>query len=314
MNVQYVHWDHLGSTRMVTDEHGISIASFKYYPFGYEAEFAGGSELRQRFTGHERDDGVGLDYMMARSCRMSLGRFLEPDPYDESMRPALPQSWNRYSYVLNNPISATDPEGYVEDNGLDSINDYDSSVTTDPGTPAQRPTQPDNSPHDVILSPMMKEAGLAMAYGSYVGLSFQLFGGMESGASEGVSTDASFGIGAYSVTVSPDGQASVNVSKGETSIDLTGQSVSHDFTAPVIPGVKAGVTVSTNKVELVVKGGGKLGPAKAEVAVRADPDKSVRGMISRGRSAAGDAIHKATQYVKDMVLHITDWVTFGSND
>jgi RHS repeat-associated protein len=115
MNAQYVHWDHLGSTRMITDEHGVSIAAFKYYPFGMEAESSGGDELRQKFTGHERDDRVGLDYMMARSCRMALGRFLEPDPYEVSARPALPQSWNRYAYVLNNPVNAIDPDGYAEE-------------------------------------------------------------------------------------------------------------------------------------------------------------------------------------------------------
>jgi RHS repeat-associated protein len=115
MNAQYVHWDHLGSTRMMTDENGVPIAAFKYFPFGMEAESSGGDELRQKFTGHERDNSVGLDYMMARSCRMPLGRFLEPDPYDGSMRPEQPQSWNRYAYVSNNPLNAGDPDGYTEE-------------------------------------------------------------------------------------------------------------------------------------------------------------------------------------------------------
>ena len=113
MNLQYVHWDHLGSTRMMTDENGISIAAFKYYPFGMEAESSGGDEVRQRFTGHERDSGVGLDYMMARSCRMLLGRFLSPDEYDGSVARTLPQSWNRYSYVSNTPVNAIDRTGYA---------------------------------------------------------------------------------------------------------------------------------------------------------------------------------------------------------
>jgi RHS repeat-associated protein len=113
MNVQYVHWDHLGSTRMLTDERGVPIAKFKYFPFGYESEFTGGDDIRQKFTGHERDDRVGLDYMMARSCRMALGRFLEPDPYDGSISISAPQSWNRYAYVSNNPVNAIDPSGYA---------------------------------------------------------------------------------------------------------------------------------------------------------------------------------------------------------
>ncbi|MES9937204.1 MAG: RHS repeat-associated core domain-containing protein [Sedimenticola sp.] len=39
-----------------------------------------------------------------------LGRFLSADPHVQSF--ANPQSLNRYSYVLNNPLSYTDPSGY----------------------------------------------------------------------------------------------------------------------------------------------------------------------------------------------------------
>jgi RHS repeat-associated protein len=112
MNAQYLAWDHLGSTRLVTDEQGVVIASSKFYPFGYEAESTGGA-VRQKFTGHERDERVGLDYMMARDYRMALGRFLEPDPYDGSVSLTMPQSWNRYAYVFNDPINAADPSGHM---------------------------------------------------------------------------------------------------------------------------------------------------------------------------------------------------------
>lgn len=47
------------------------------------------------------------------------GRFSSPDPLLSSGRPWDPQSWNRYSYVLNNPLRYTDPLGlYVWDNSL----------------------------------------------------------------------------------------------------------------------------------------------------------------------------------------------------
>jgi len=40
-----------------------------------------------------------------------MGRFITPDPYGGSANPANPQSWNRYSYVNNDPINKNDPSG-----------------------------------------------------------------------------------------------------------------------------------------------------------------------------------------------------------
>jgi hypothetical protein len=45
-----------------------------------------------------------------------LGRFLQPDTLIPD--PANPQAWNRYSYVVNNPINLNDPSGHSADCGL----------------------------------------------------------------------------------------------------------------------------------------------------------------------------------------------------
>lgn len=42
------------------------------------------------------------------------GCFTSIDPLQASARPATPQSWNRYSYVLNNPIRLIDPTGLAD--------------------------------------------------------------------------------------------------------------------------------------------------------------------------------------------------------
>jgi RHS repeat-associated protein len=126
MNAQYIHWDHLGSTRVMTDEQGVTIAAFKYYPFGMEAEYAGGDELRHKFTGQERDDRVGLDYMMARSTRSSLGAFLGPDSGGADR--AEPSSWNRYAYVRHNPLAFRDPSGRTVESALNQVNDYSAMI------------------------------------------------------------------------------------------------------------------------------------------------------------------------------------------
>jgi RHS repeat-associated protein len=105
----YVHTDHLGSTRLLTDELGTTVGSWKYYPFGLEAESADSDATRTKFTGHERDEGLGVDYMLARYCSPSLGRFVSTDPVGGIGGSS--QSWNRYIYVRANPVIAIDPDG-----------------------------------------------------------------------------------------------------------------------------------------------------------------------------------------------------------
>jgi RHS repeat-associated protein len=88
-----------------------------YYPFGEEATAFNQDTIRAKFTGHERDlgnpGGAGddLDYMHARHHNPLLGRFLSTDAVGGS--PAAPQSWNRYAYVLDNPMNYTDPAGLL---------------------------------------------------------------------------------------------------------------------------------------------------------------------------------------------------------
>jgi len=62
-----------------------------------------------KFTGKERDSETDLDYFGARYYSNGPGRFTSPDPLLDSGRPWDPQTWNRYSYVRNNPISRIDP-------------------------------------------------------------------------------------------------------------------------------------------------------------------------------------------------------------
>jgi RHS repeat-associated protein len=64
-----------------------------------------------RYTGKERDSESGLDYFGARYMASSMGRFMSPDPLLNSSRPDNPQTWNRYTYALNNPLTITDPTG-----------------------------------------------------------------------------------------------------------------------------------------------------------------------------------------------------------
>ncbi len=53
----------------------------------------------------------GLDYFGARYLSSAQGRFTTPDPMTASARASNPQTWNRYSYTLNNPLRFIDPDG-----------------------------------------------------------------------------------------------------------------------------------------------------------------------------------------------------------
>ena len=64
----------------------------------------------QGYTGHQQLDPVGLVHMKGRLYDPVLGRFIQADPMTEG-DPT--QGLNRYSYVLNNPLSLTDPSGYL---------------------------------------------------------------------------------------------------------------------------------------------------------------------------------------------------------
>lgn len=64
-----------------------------------------------KFTGKERDAESGLDNFGARYYASTLGRFTSVDPLARSASRALPQTWNRYTYTLNNPLKYVDPNG-----------------------------------------------------------------------------------------------------------------------------------------------------------------------------------------------------------
>jgi len=72
------------------------------------------------FAGHWRDflgalnvdNTEYLDDMHARHYDPNLGRFLSVDPVvDFKRNMSNPQGWNRYAYVMNNPLRWTDPTG-----------------------------------------------------------------------------------------------------------------------------------------------------------------------------------------------------------
>ena len=106
----YFTQDHLGSTRVVTDANGNKSEDIYYYPFGGAQSDSGAVSMTYKYTSQEFDAETGLYNYNARLYNPSLGRFISPDTIVPD--PSNPQAFNRYSYVINNPIMYTDPSGH----------------------------------------------------------------------------------------------------------------------------------------------------------------------------------------------------------
>ncbi|WP_182912241.1 RHS repeat domain-containing protein [Pseudoalteromonas sp. MSK9-3] len=113
--------DHLGSVLAVSEVNAAKTAAsitqtFRYDPFDQQYALQANSfsaftgYMRQGFTGHEILNGLNVIHMNGRIYDPTIGRFLQADPFIQA--PNNSQSYNRYSYVLNNPLSYTDPSGY----------------------------------------------------------------------------------------------------------------------------------------------------------------------------------------------------------
>jgi RHS repeat-associated protein len=109
----YYLTDHLGSTSaLMTSSNGIRSGSMtRYHPFGSYRGSAPAQQLTdQGFTGHKHNDDLGLIYMNARYYVGSIGRFASADTIVPD--PMNPQQYNRYTYVLNNPLKFIDSSGH----------------------------------------------------------------------------------------------------------------------------------------------------------------------------------------------------------
>ena len=118
---RYMHYDPLGSIDTITDSHGTVVDRLSFDPFGErrpgdwrQGQLSHLNPFTNRgFTGHEHIDEIGLIHMNGRVFDQELGRFLSADRYVQA--PVNTQSFNRYAYVMNNPLKYTDPSGWLFD-------------------------------------------------------------------------------------------------------------------------------------------------------------------------------------------------------
>jgi RHS repeat-associated protein len=116
--INYIHKDHLGSWHTITDESGNLLQEQSFDAWGNRRNpdswhaFTGTAPeplFDRGFTGHEHLYAFGLINMNGRMYDPVLGRMLSPDNFMQA--PDFSQSFNRYSYCINNPLRYTDPGG-----------------------------------------------------------------------------------------------------------------------------------------------------------------------------------------------------------
>jgi RHS repeat-associated protein len=124
VQTRYLHKDALGSVDLVTDAYANVVDRRSFDAWGKLRNLTWQDSeginnilyltqlpfTNKGFTGHENIQEVGLIHMNGRVYDATLARFLSSDPHIQSG--ALTQSYNRYSYVMNNPLKYTDPSGY----------------------------------------------------------------------------------------------------------------------------------------------------------------------------------------------------------
>ena len=113
----YFHKDHLGSITTITSNIGAILEQNSFDAFGKRRNSNGSdatttinSLTRRGFTEHEMLPEENMIHMNGRVYEPTLGRFMSADP--QVQFPRFSQSYNRYSYTLNNPLSGTDPTGF----------------------------------------------------------------------------------------------------------------------------------------------------------------------------------------------------------
>ncbi|UTW45359.1 VCBS repeat-containing protein [bacterium SCSIO 12696] len=135
--IGFTHRDRLGSAVAIVDHLGLLQETHSFDPFGKPRAGSLADKpnaivnslfTTRGFTDHEHLDDVQLIHMNGRGYDYNLGQFLSVDPFIHSEGGS--QGMNPYSYLLNNPLSGTDPSGYdgVQETTEEKI---DQPVTTD---------------------------------------------------------------------------------------------------------------------------------------------------------------------------------------
>ena len=108
-NIYQMERDNIGNVVAIYDLYHRKVFEAEYDAWGRQTVIKDEIGFNHGFTGHEMLPQFGLIHMDGRVYDPAIGRFLSPDNYVQL--PENSQSFNRYSYCINNPLKYTDPSG-----------------------------------------------------------------------------------------------------------------------------------------------------------------------------------------------------------
>jgi RHS repeat-associated protein len=127
ITLRYFHQDNLGSIAVITDASGAVVERDAYDAWGKKRYWNNGADDtagilpgQSQTTGQEMLASVGLVHLNGRVYDPFIGRMTSADPVVGD--PLNGQTWNRYSYVWNNPLAYTDPTGFCPGNCIGTMN------------------------------------------------------------------------------------------------------------------------------------------------------------------------------------------------
>ena len=112
--VQYLHHDQSGSTRLITGSEGANEGAFTYNAYGKPIGSSGSAETPLGYDGQYTNADTGLQYLRARSYEPATGQFLSVDPLVGFTR-------EPYGFVNGDPLSEGDATGLC---GFSSLGDF----------------------------------------------------------------------------------------------------------------------------------------------------------------------------------------------
>lgn len=208
----YMLSDHQGSVSDLTSSTGTSVVNESFTPYGLRRNpatwsgAASNSDLttaagitRQGYT-FQTQLGLwmGLNHMNGRVEDSMIGRFLSADPHIPD--PSNTQSYNRYSYVNNNPLSLVDPTGFDDKKCLTEGcpgKDSTTAAATPSITPLTGTMIPGYVPNGFSCT---GDCSLSSLTGLSQGQISQVLGGSSPNASQGSSANSSGGTAASGST------------------------------------------------------------------------------------------------------------------